>query len=96
MARLSLAVGYTSRGNSRSEEPVQLYLGTSFQAAKEAAFNPPPGIGYTEAYRLVGGPQKRHHVPAAESPPAPDLELLPEEPEAKPAKKAAKEAPAEA
>jgi len=98
MARLALAVGYTSRGNSRSEEPVQLYLGTSFAAAKEAAFNPPPGVGYTEAYRLDAGANKRFHVPAAETAPepaAPAPELLPE-PDAKPSKKFAKEMPAEA
>lgn len=96
MARLALAVGYTSRTNSRSEEPVTLYVGSSFQAAKEAAASPPEGIGYTEAYRLDGAPNKRQHhaLPAA---PAEELNLeVPAFPK-KAAKKAAPadEAPAE-
>jgi hypothetical protein len=98
MARLALAVGYTSRTNSRSEDPRLLYLGSSYQAAKEAAAAPPEGIGYTEAYRLDSGPNKRQHhdlpVPAAEA--APVLDLLDESPPKPAAKKAspAKEEPA--
>ncbi len=65
MARLALAVGYTSRGNSRAEEPVLLYLGTSFQAAKAALASLPENIGYGEAYRLDGGPNKRFHADPA-------------------------------
>lgn len=85
MARLALAVGYTSRTNARSEEHVQLYLGSSFQAAKDAAQNPPDGIGYAEAYRLDAAPTKRFHRPAAAPvapAPAPVLDLLPDPPAA--------------
>jgi hypothetical protein len=72
MARLALAVGYTSRGNSRSEEPRLLYLGTSYAAAKATLAALPEGIGYGEAYRLDGGPNKRFHAPTAEAVPAED------------------------
>ena len=92
MARLALTVGYTSRASARAEQPVSLYLGTSFQAAKEAAANPPVGIGYTEAYRLDSTPGKRFHLPvpattpvdpepaaaaAAEPEPGPELPAVP-------------------
>ena len=99
MARLALAVGYVSRGTSRTEQPVLLYLGTSFQAAKDAIHAPPDGIGYAEAYRLDAKANKFHHVPGfvppgAEEPAAePALELLPEPPLEEPAAEEAEPEP---
>lgn len=77
MARLALAVGYVTRGTSRTEQPVLLYLGTSFQAAKDAIHAPPDGIGYAEAYRLDAKATKFHHVPGfvVSADTAPNLEL---------------------
>ena len=97
MARLALTVGYTSRTNARSEQPVQLYLGSSFQAAKEAAQNPPEGIDYAEAYRLDSAATKRYHRPAAAPvapAPAPVLDLL-QDPPVEEAPAAEESAPAE-
>jgi hypothetical protein len=71
MARLALAVGYTSRGKSRSEEPRLLYLGSSYAAAKAALAALPEGISYGEAYRLDSGPNKRFHA----EPEAPNTDL---------------------
>ena len=99
MARLALAVGYVSRTTSRSEQPELLYLGPSFQAAKEAANNPPAHLGYGEAYRLDHGPTKFRHVPGfvppgAEEPAAePALELLPDPPLEEPAAEEAEPEP---
>lgn len=97
MARLSLAVGYLSRATARTEQPVLLYLGTSFEAAKAAIHAPPADIGYAEAYRLDAKATKSHHVPGFVPPaaplPEPELDLLPDPP--KPAAKKAAKEPAE-
>jgi hypothetical protein len=95
MARLALAVGYTSRGNSRSEEPRLLYLGSSYAAAKGALAALPDGILYGEAYRLDSGPNKRFHAEAAPlNTELPDFLVTPPDPEA-PAPEPEPEAPAE-
>ena len=96
MARLALAVGYTSRGKSRSEEPRLLYLGSSYAAAKAALAALPEGISYGEAYRLDSGPNKRFHAEApAPAAPAEDPTDPSDPTDPEPAAPAAEEAPAE-
>lgn len=95
MARLAIAVGYLSKAASRTEEPELLYLGHSYQAAKDAAFNPPAHLGFAQAFRIESLP-KNHTVPdfvppAAETAPDPVLDLLPDPPKPAAKKAAAKE-----
>jgi len=95
MARLALAVGYVSRTTSRSEQPELLYLGPSFQDAKDAACNPPPHLGFARAYRIEGLPKSYTvpgFVPPAPAAAAPELDLLPDPPKPAAKKAAAKDA----